>query len=281
MSSRRWLGARAPALGAFLLAGLSAVLGQAQEGPGQLKISKDDCPEGCPKEGVAATTSTSPCVPVKGEPPPPGATAWDLQTDAGVGIGHTIVRDKGPVDDPERFEKHKKTAMVDAGAGYVLEPPSRGYNCHGFTLARGRSEVESADVDKAFQDNYTPVPGVRACTAAAQVCDVIAWRASEQDAPDHTGLVVAVDGNNKVTMVASKFGGRGGLFAHPPDAWAPDWEIHRRKAPPAGPEIDGLKKKLGDAGKDLRDRKITPEQFYRTAADLCQAWNELTRVAQK
>lgn len=110
---------------------------------------------------------------------------------------------------------------------------------------------------------------------------MIAWRPSAADEPDHSGLVVAVDSNNKPTMVVSKFGPTGGLSAHHPDAWYPDWEIHCRKNAPATPEIQNLQQDYAKAMQDLAAKKITPEQAYRKAADLCQAWNGLTRTAEK
>jgi hypothetical protein len=169
--------------------------------------------------------------------------------------------------------------MVGSG-GFMLDALRLGTNCHGFTFDRGGSQVEGADVDKVLRDNFTPI-AARQCKEAARVCDVIVWRPTPGGEPDHSGVVVAVDAGDKPLMVVSKFGATGGLFAHPPDAWAVDWEIHRRKAPPATPEVQDLQRQAEQAKQDLAAKTITPEQFYRKVADLCQAMNALTRTAER
>jgi hypothetical protein len=252
-------------------------------GAGKPDIQSGPCAGVCPDQATTATAggagaggaqtvaagSQTPCAPEGGAAG--GPRSWTLQTDGGVTVRRTIRTDAGAVDNPTRFEKHKTQARVGQG-GYVLQDPRTGYNCHGFTFDRGGSEVEGEDVDKILQDGYSEIP-VQKCESA-RLCDVIVWRAG---VIDHSGLVIAVDANNKPTMVASKFGPTGGLFAHAPDAWASDWEIHRRKAMPPPATIGPAMQAWGQAQVDHATGKGTIEDVYRRAAELCQIWNGLTR----
>ena len=97
----------------------------------------------------------------------------------------------------------------------------------------------------------------------------------------HSATIVEVDANGKPTMVIGKNSDLGRLWAHPPDDYGKDWEVHARRGPldaATAAEVDALKTAY-DAAKNASDADPANDALRRrahlAAYRLCRRKNKL------
>jgi len=260
--------------------------GEADRAIGRLgRLLGTPSPPGPPGGGLSVADDCDDAAPGRSmRPPIPGVVLAqdaggsvkkrDLVTDA----GSTVERTVGPGRPGNDRQNAADRTKYGAAPGMVFAEPYSGVNCAGYTFDRGRSEIDTPQIPTILKDNYAEVK-VREC-ARARVCDIVAYHpAGDATTYDHVAFVAAIDANGKPTLVIGKLGPTRVVAAHPPNAYAPDWQVHRRKAaalPKATSDRIGELEQRYD--NELREREAgrsDDRKVYERLIELCQARNAL------